>query len=329
MMRILTIVAVAASLTFCSSAWAQEGQRPRQGRPGRGAPGVRLAIQLYTFNKLTFTEAVDKAKDLNVRFVEGFAWHKISPDTGDAQLNHKAPAEAITKAQKKLEDAGIRLVSYYVSNFGKDEAEAAKVFEFAKKMGIEFFVAEPKADQLKMLDKLAQEHGVKIAIHNHPKKAGDDEYKNWDPAGVMKMIEPYSKAIGVCADTGHWIRSGLDPVESLKKCEGRLIGLHLKDVHEKGAAGHDVPFGTGVGNFKAQLEELKRQNFRGVVAIEYEHNMGNNTEDVRQCAQAFRRTAREIGLLAPRRAGAGEGAGREGGARQGNRENRGRNRPNQ
>jgi sugar phosphate isomerase/epimerase len=38
------------------------------------------------------------------------------------------------------------------------------------------------------------------------------------------------KRIGACCDTGHWVRSGLHPVECLKKLEGRILGFHLKDV---------------------------------------------------------------------------------------------------
>jgi len=86
--------------------------------------------------------------------------------------------------------------------------------------------------------------------------------------------------MGAWRDTGHWLRSGLDPVECLKKLEGRVITLHSrpgpdepkaqagapatgKKKQSESKAMHDVPWGTGVGNVKAQMAELKRQGFHG------------------------------------------------------------------
>lgn len=291
---------------------SQQNERPgRQRRGGRAETGDRpmrwqLGIQTYTFNRFTFVEAVNKARDLGVRAVEGFAWQKIGGDAGDTQLNHKAPAEAIAVAQKALEDAGVRLVSYYVANFG-DEEEARKYFQFARKMGIRQFVCEPTAEQLDLLDKLAQEYRVRIAIHNHPKDPKKDDYKHWDPDAVLELIRGRSRMIGCCADTGHWIRSGLDPVECLKKYEGRLFSLHMKDVKAKERDAHDVPFGTGVGNVEGQLKELARQKFSGLIAIEYEHNMEDNQADVKQCVEFFRKASADLGV----RAGGGGGRGRQ------------------
>ena len=34
-------------------------------------------------------------------------------------------------------------------------------------MGIETFMCEPKPEQLDLLDKLANEYGINVAIHNH------------------------------------------------------------------------------------------------------------------------------------------------------------------
>src|SRR5690606_16336677 len=119
-----------------------------------------------------------------------------------------------------------------------------RIFEFGRKMGIRTFVSEPDAKLLDALQPLAREYRIRIAIHNHPRNDKKPEYTYWKPENVMKLLEGRPRLIGICADTGHWVRSGLDPIACLKACEGRLISLHLKDVHEKGPAGHDVPFGT-------------------------------------------------------------------------------------
>jgi sugar phosphate isomerase/epimerase len=256
-------------------------------------PVWRLSVQTYTWNKFTFFEAVDRAKEDGVKVVEGFSWQKLSPDLGKAELNPEAPEEAITKTQEKLKESGVRLLNLYVSKFGKDEADYRKWFEFGKKMGIKTFVSEPDAKTIDALDPLCQEYKIRLAIHNHPKH--DEKYTNWNPDNVIKLISGHSKFVGCCADTGHWVRSSLDPVECLKKYEGHIFCLHLKDVNEKGPKGEDVPFGTGVSNVKGQLEELARQKFTGVISIEYESKKSDNREDVKKCVEYFNKTAGEIG----------------------------------
>ena len=44
-----------------------------------------------------------------------------------------------------------------------------------------------------------------------------------------------------------------------------------------------MPFGTGVSDIKAVLDELKRQNFQGNVSLEYEYNWDNSVPEVAQC----------------------------------------------
>ena len=101
-----------------------------------------------------------------------------------------------------------------------------------------------------MLDKLCEEYDLKLAIHDHPKPT-----RYWNPDFVLRVCRDRSHRIGACADTGHWMRSGLNPVECLKKLEGRLISFHFKDLNKAGGDAHDVPWGTGACNVPAMLAE--------------------------------------------------------------------------
>ncbi len=74
---------------------------------------------------------------------------------------------------------------------------------------------------------------------------------------------------GVCADLGHWPKSGINPLDAVKKLSGHIIAVHLKDI----AAYNDpklvdVPVGTGVIDFPAIFRELKKQGFKGPIYIE-------------------------------------------------------------
>src|SRR6478609_8652606 len=100
--------------------------------------------------------------------------------------------------------------------------------------------------------------------------------------------------MGACADIGHWIRSGLDPLECLKKLAGRIITLHFKDLNETGPNAHDVPWGTGIGKTKELMAELKRQNFRGVFCVEYEYNWENSSPEIAQSIKFFNKICDEL-----------------------------------
>src|SRR5438874_478740 len=91
-------------------------------------------------------------------------------------------------------------------------AMIAQPFPGAEKMGSEVLVTETKPDE--MLDKLANEYKIRIALHNHP--------KTWPPDEVLKATRDLSKLVGSCSDTGHWMRAKHVPVETLKKLEGRV-----------------------------------------------------------------------------------------------------------
>ncbi len=272
---------------------AEETQPARRAARDAGA-GWTLVVPAYSvLSRTTFFAAVEKAKALGLKSLEGRPY-RIGDETGDAQLDASAPDEALAKCRRRLADAGIRLTSYYAGNCGKDEAAMRKLFEFGRKMGIQTFVAEPRPEALATLDKLACEFGINVAIHNHPRRPGDAKYTNWDPDRVRRMIETCSKRIGCCADTGHWVRSGLDPVECLRKYEGRLICLHLKDVSAKGSQGRDVVFGTGVANMRGMLVELHRQRFAGPITFENEADVPDRVPDVVKSIEFVRKVAAEL-----------------------------------
>jgi len=242
---------------------------------------MRLGMQAWTFNNLTFLEAVERTAALGVKYLEAYPGQKIGGDIAGSMGPDLEPA-ARQQVLAKLQAAGVTLVNYGVANAG-DEAGWRKLFEFCKALGIQTLVAEPPAAQMEMVDKLANEFQINVAIHNHPK---DSPY--WNPAILLAAVKDRSRRLGACADTGHWLRSGLDPVACLKQLEGRIICLHFKDLSWQAANAYDVPWGTGVSHAAAQLAELKRQKFTGIVAIEYEHNTPELMSNLARCVAFFK-----------------------------------------
>jgi len=245
----------------------------------------QLCMQAYTFNRFTFYEAIDKTKALGLRYIEAYPGQQLSKEKPDVKFDHNVSAEIRVEVKKKLQAAGVKLVNYGVVGLSNNEQENRKVFDFAKDMGIETIVSEPPEDAFELIDKLCQEYKINVAIHNHPKPS-----LYWDPNTVLKVCKGRSSRIGACADTGHWFRSGLVPLECLKKLQGRIISLHFKDLSE----GHDVIWGTGKCDVKAMLTEIARQNFKGVFSIEYEYNWENSSPEIAQCIPYFQKTAAQL-----------------------------------
>ena len=249
--------------------------------------GWRLGVQAWTFNRFTFFEAVEKVASLGLDWIEAYPGQPVSKDRADMKLDYSMPPEVRTEVKQKLDRAGVKLVNYGVVRLPNDEAESRKIFDFAEDMGVETIVSEPREDAFDLIERLCEEYKIRVAIHNHPKPS-----RYWNPETVLKVCEGRSEWIGACGDTGHWLRSGVDPVDALKKLEGRIISLHLKDLNEFGQRdAHDVPWGTGKADIGAILSELDRQNFKGVFSVEYEHHWEDNVPEVRQCIRYFNQVA--------------------------------------
>jgi sugar phosphate isomerase/epimerase len=252
--------------------------------------GWQLAVHSYTFRKFPISEAIDKTAALGVHYmsISGSVNLVGTNSVGTMTLSEKDQQDLLDK----LKAAGItpKFVNLGVVQLPPDEAQSRKVFEFAKKFGIDTLVAEPEPAALDTVEKLCKEYNIKVAIHDHPK--GHSIY--WNPESVLEAIKGRTPLMGACADVGHWMRSGLDPLECLKKLNGRIICLHFKDLNEMGPAAHDVPWGTGIGQTKALMQELKRQNFHGAFCVEYEYHWETSQPEIAESVKFFNATCDEL-----------------------------------
>ena len=243
---------------------------------------IELGLQAYTFRRLTFVEAVDQAKADGIHAIQAFGGQTLGGGL-PGKFDHHMDANTRTQLLALLKEKGVRLDSYGVVN-GRDETEWRQIFEFARAMGLRAIASEPAPEVLPLVDRLSRESGIRVALHNHPTPS---TYAN--PQFALRTLASYGDNIGLCADTGHWARSGYDPVASLHEATGHVIAVHFKDLTERGVrAAHDVPWGTGTSDAAGQIAELRRQHFNGCVFIEYEHDTPTLNEDVRRSADYFR-----------------------------------------
>lgn len=245
-------------------------------------PEWRLAIQTWTLNNMTVFDALDTIQKLGVKYVEIYPGQKLGGGL-EGSFGPGMTEPTRDKVKAKLKACGITLVNYGVTG-ASGEAGWKNLMAFAKDMGIETIVAEPAEHDLAMIDKLCNEYGVNVAIHNHPKPS-----HYWSPSILLNALKGCSKRIGACTDTGHWPRSGLDPIQCLRQCEGRIISLHMKDL--KMPEKYDMPWGTGDNKAAKMFAELKRQGFKGVFSIEYERHSPELLQNLKQCVDFFNKCA--------------------------------------
>jgi len=240
----------------------------------------KIGVQMWTFRMFPFMQALDKVDSAGVKYIEAFWGQPLGGGMKDSFGVNMSP-ESRAKLKQALQSKGIQIVAMGVIS-PKNKDEWKKSFDLAKEFGLSYITAEPRKDQWNMVDSMAGVYGIKVAIHDHPKP---NPY--WHPDSVLAAIQGHPN-IGDCADVGHWARNGLNPVECLKKLEGHVYGVHLKDIikfNDTNAA--DTIVGKGVIDFPAIFAELKRQNFSGMLSIEHESNWYHSLPDVIQTVQYY------------------------------------------
>ena len=235
--------------------------------------GFKLGVQMWTFSKFSFTDALNKVDSSGIKNIEAFIGQPLGGGLS-GKFGFDMSKDTREKLKAILQKKGIQMVAMGVI-VPKNKEEWIKTFELAKDFGLSYITAEPIKSQWDVVDSLSGVYGIPVAIHDHPKP---NMY--WSPDSVLAAIQGHTH-IGSCADVGHWARNGLNPVECLKKLEGHIIGVHLKDIVKfNDTKANDTVVSKGVVDFPAVLAELKRQNFKGMLSIEHESNWYHNLPEV-------------------------------------------------
>ncbi|MCX6878117.1 MAG: sugar phosphate isomerase/epimerase [Verrucomicrobia bacterium] len=243
--------------------------------------GFQLGMQCWTYRMLTTFETLERCQKFGLKYLEIFPGQNMKPGANTSVGPGMSDAE-IAELRGKAKECGVKIASFGVSDIPMDESGMKKHFAWAKKVGLEVLVTEVTPNEA--LDKMAQEAGIRIALHNHP--------QSWPADKVLAATKDLSKNCGSCSDTGHWLRVGKDPVANFKLLEGRVIESHFKDLDDKKS---DVVYGTGIANVKGMMQELKRQGFKGLMSIEYEHgDLAHLDSTIPLCVAAFDKIAGEV-----------------------------------
>ncbi len=250
--------------------------------PALTEAGFAIAIQCWSFKEFSLFEAIEMAAAAGMSGVEVFKGQKLGGDHGDLTFSEDLADDKVQALLDHLKKNNLVAVNFGVVDIPNDEAKARKIFEMAKKLSL-YGVTTESLGAIDLLEKLAKEYNIKVCFHNHPKPTA-----LWDPQTIWKALDGRHENLGYCADIGHWASSGLDPLEVIKKIAPRVRSFHMKDRASITEWSHDRPFGTGVIDNVAILDEVRKHGFAGNVTIEYEHNWKTNVTEVAQCVGYLR-----------------------------------------
>jgi inosose dehydratase len=286
--RGLTRRDVLAAGIAAAGAIALGGPTSRGASPTWGPYGpFKMGLQSYSlrgYKTATGKADVEKAlavtKELGLHYWESYRDHfalTSDPDT-------------IAKYKERAAADGVTVIGYGVNHFSKNHEANRKFFEFGKLMGLGYLSADPDPDSFDSLDKLVEEYGVAIGIHNHGPghKPGQPEHRWARIDTIAAAIKDHHPKIGCCVDTGHFLRSREDPVRAVEVFGKRVFGVHVKDVKD---ATKFTILGQGDLRTADLFKALAKIEYDYCLALEYEEHPEDPKADLIACLAAAREAA--------------------------------------
>jgi hypothetical protein len=163
--------------------------------------GWRLGLTLPAFGNVTLFEGIDKAAELGLLYLGASSQQIVSREVTkkfDGQLGN----DELRQVRLRLDEAGVRLLTYSIGPMPSDEAGRRKVFEFARKMGVETVIAEPPGDALDAIEKLPNDAGKITSLLEETRRRGvrptmfGVEYipeKSDSIRGIIQSIDIFNK----------------------------------------------------------------------------------------------------------------------------------------
>lgn len=275
---VLTLFVAAVLLSACKSNKAiQNKTGSTSSEAAMTSPDWKFGIALWTFHTVDFPHSLDQVDSAGLKYIEPNTFHKAGADLKDSLILQLSPA-GIEKVKSMIAQKGLRCESIYIVG-DATLASWKKQFDIARQLGVRFVTTEPPLNMWDSIDSLAGAYGIKVAIHEHWR--GMSHY--WNPDTTLMAMKGHPN-FGVCADLGHWPKSGVNPLDAVKKLSGHILAVHLKDIAAyNNPSLVDVPVGTGVVDFPAIFQELKKQGFHGNIYIERDaQDQPNNLPSVIQ-----------------------------------------------
>jgi inosose dehydratase len=246
--------------------------------PLQASAKLNVGIGTYSYHNLSLEQMIVQLNALRVR--------EIEMSRGEFMLMNHPTDELFHTARARLDQAGIRCVSYYTATI-KEDADLENAIRFAKVLDARNITGDATGSMLGRIDRRFTQEQLTFGIHNHYFKGEKFAYES--PEDVLNALKGLSKTVGATADVGHFASCGHDPVDALRKLGPNLKLVHLKDIQAVDGE-VNVLLGQGISRIPEVMKELRRQRFAGLVAVEYEKD-GDVNEDMRRDIEFARKLA--------------------------------------
>jgi type 1 glutamine amidotransferase len=170
--------------------------------------GWKIGVSAQDFSQLSFYDAAAQIDVQGVGYFEGSGSQKFDEEIPKRVDWNLAPGE-INAVNERLNALNLAMTAYRVPAIGPGEEAARMLFEFAKKVGVETIVSDQMPDSPAMIDKLANEFGVNVAIC------------------TLDIPSNLSPRMGACGDTGKWLKDGIKPIDALTRLKSRLLVVNI------------------------------------------------------------------------------------------------------
>ena len=181
--------------------------------------------------------------------------------------------------RKMFNDAGVTIYAWKQLSPNMSDGEMEYVFNVAEALGCTHTTLEliDDPEQLRRIGQFAEKKKIYAAYHTHLQ------------GSMTAFDQAFAASKGNMAnvDLGHFVAAGGDPIAFIKKFNGRISSVHLKDRTTPAHGQGNVPWGTGDTPLKEILLTMKRDRHTYPAAIELEYDVPAGSDAVKETAKCL------------------------------------------
>ena len=176
-------------------------------------------------------------------------------------------------------DAGVTIYAWKQLDPRMSDAEMEYVFNVAEALGCTHTTLELTDDpaHLKRIGQFAEKKKIYAAYHTHLQGS----MSAFDQAFAL------SRGNMANVDLGHFVAAGGDPVAFIRKFNGRISSVHLKDRTTPANGQRNLPWGTGDTPLKEILLTMRRAKHAYPASIELEYAVPSGSDAVKETTKCF------------------------------------------
>ncbi|HRT30129.1 MAG TPA: TIM barrel protein [Kiritimatiellia bacterium] len=237
--------------------------------------GVQVGVITYSYRSMP-----DKSAEAVLKQVVDSGINSIELMGDVVEKYAGSSLEKVAELRKMYADAGVGIHIVKFGNIGDKNCTDERIayyFNVAKALGAKAITREISEEVAKRVGPMADQHGVKVAFHNHT-QINATTYDG--------PILSYGKNLAINLDIGHYVAANDDCVLAvIKKYHDRIFSLHLKDRKRKANKGTNMPFGQGDTPIIEALQLLKKNKWRIYADIELEYPIPQSSDAVQEVAK--------------------------------------------